>query len=54
MASAGELRKLRLGDLQPALHGRLHQGEDHLDASEIDAVHGGELADQPDALDVAA
>src|SRR6266853_2071897 len=46
MAGAGELRKL-----EPALNGRLHQGEDHFDAGEIDAVHGGELADQPDPLD---
>src|ERR1700737_4483688 len=54
MPGAGELRELALGDLQPALHRRLHQREDHLDTSEVDAVHGGELADEADAFDVAA
>src|SRR5439155_24401934 len=54
MAGAGELWKFGFRDLEPALHRRFHQGEDHLDPGEVDAMDGGELADQPDALDVAA
>src|SRR5438094_9809664 len=54
MAGTGELWKFGFRDLEPALHRRFHQGEDHLDPGEVDAMDGGELADQPDALDVAA
>src|SRR2546430_16884327 len=54
MTGAGELRKLGLRDQEPALHRRLHQGEDDLDAGEVDAMDGGELPDEPDAFDVAA
>src|SRR5438552_8738004 len=54
MAGPGELWKFGFRDLEPALHRRFHQGEDHLDPGEVDAMDGGELADQPDALDVAA